>query len=361
MKKLISVLLASALLSSGACFAVDTSSGTDAAALSLDNIGQVWTDNSPEYLKINSDLKIAKASYDKLSDASDALSVAALLDSTGLYMYQASSVASSLGQAELNYDIAAAQYDQKIQNGILAAKQAMLTCRQDELNLGTLRSSLEQKQNQLNRYAEGVSKGYISQKVYDTLQSAVYDLQNSLTGLETKRDADFLTLKTKLGLRPDAELTFTWPDLSGDAFQALEMLDPGADLASMLSNSINLKVLQITYDSYSVPSHTYVTGAQLSGVKLSLETSETTAEAGYKTLYQSLMTQYADLQSSRRDLLDEKDKLDKLQGQYDLGYVSRLALDSLTLEYSSMAASVEVKECALYSAYLAYLNTVAGN
>jgi hypothetical protein len=39
--------------------------------------------------------------------------------------------------------------------------------------------------------------------------------------------------------------------------------------------------------------------------------------AGYRTLYQSLMTQYADLENSRRSLSDEKDKLDKLQAQYD--------------------------------------------
>ncbi len=229
MKKLISALLAAALLSSGACFAADTSDSSK-AALSLDSVGQVWTDHSPEYLKISSDLKIAKAAYDKLSDASDALSSAALYDTTGFYMYQASSAAGSLGQAELNYDIAAAQYDQKVANGILAAKQALLTCRQDELNLGALRSSLSQKQAQLGRYAEGVSRGYLSQKAYDTLQSAVYDLQNSLTGLETTRDADLTALKTKLGLSQDTALAFTWPALSGETFQALDALDPDADL-----------------------------------------------------------------------------------------------------------------------------------
>jgi hypothetical protein len=72
------------------------------------------------------------------------------------------------------------------------------------------------------------------------------------------------------------------------------------------------------------------------------------------------MTQYTDLRNSLRSLSEEKDKLDRLQGQYDLGYASRAALDSLALEYTSMAASAQVKECALYSAYLAYLNTVTG-
>ncbi len=125
----------------------------------------------PEYLKIKSDLSIAKSSYNKLSDSADDMQQAVFYDSTGLLYAMYSSIASSVDQAKLAYDLATLQCNQKIQNAVLAAKQAFLTCRQDELNLKSLKASLEQKQAQLGRYADGVSKGYISQKTYDALKA----------------------------------------------------------------------------------------------------------------------------------------------------------------------------------------------
>ncbi len=361
MKKLISAVLAVALLSSGLCFAADTGTSSGSVAVSLDTIAQLWTDHSPDYAKIKSDLAIAKSASDKLTDAADELTNVVMYDSTGMLYSQYASLCNSRDQAKCAYDVASVQYNQKIDNAVLAARQAFLTCWQDELNMEATKASISQKQTQLQNYADGLKKGYISQKTYDALECAVGDLQNALAGLETKKDADEITLKSKLGLNADASLEFTFPELNESVFSGLMKRDEDAGLASMLANSVNLKALQITCDSMSYPNHNYATKAQIAGAKLNLETARTNLQTSFSLLYRNLDRQYEDLQNSYRDLSVEKDKLDKLQGQYDRGFVSALALSNLKLEYSSMEASVKGKESALYSAYLAYLNTVAGN
>ncbi|MPM06274.1 hypothetical protein SDC9_52573 [bioreactor metagenome] len=362
MKKLISAVLAIVLMSSGLCFAADTGTATaNSVSVSLDTIGQIWTDHSADYAKIKSDLAIAKATYDKLSGAADELTDVVMYDSTGLLYSQYASLSNSRDQAKCAYDVAAVQYSQKIENAVLAAKLAFLTCWQDGLNMEATQANLTQKQTQLKNYADGLGKGYISQKTYDTLESTVNDLKNALAGLQTKKDADTITLKSKLGLHSDASLNFTFPELNESVFSALMKIDEDADLEAMLANSVNLKALQITYDSMAYLTHNYATKAQIAGAKLSIETARTNLETSFTLLFRSLMRQYEDLQSGYRDLSNEKDKLGKMQGQVDRGFVSALALSNLTLEYSSMEAAVKGKESALYGVYLSYLNTVAGN
>lgn len=362
MKKILSVALALALLSSGVCYAADAGASEpgDAVSVSLDNMEQLWTDHSPEYAKINSDLKIAKKTFDKLTDANDAMVDAAMYDSTGILFYQAASLSSSRDQAKCAYDVAVAQYDQKIQNAVLAAKQAFLACWQDEWNLSSLQANLARQQARLERFAEGVSNGYLSRKSYDDLKAAVNDLQNSLSGLQTRKTADELTLKSKLGVDADARLAFSYTALSRETFAPIMELDQEEDLAAMLSDSITLKVLQITYDSMNYPSHTYANGAQIDGAKLNLETTRTDLKNGFILLYQDLMNQYADLQDSYRDLERENDKLERTRGQFEKGYVSSSALTDMELEYASVLATVKVRESALYGAYLSYLNRKAG-
>lgn len=364
MKRILSFALVTALLSSGACFAADTggpSDGGGAVSVSIDAIEQIWTDHSPELLKIKSDLASAKKMSDQLSDAADNLSDAVLIDTTGLLDFQFASLESSLEQAKCAYDIAAVQYDRKIQNALLSAKQAFITCWQDELNLTVTQAALSQKQAQLDHYAVGLTRGFLSQKTYDDLQSTAYDLQNNLSGLKTKLDADEITLKSKLGLDLDAALHYTYPDLNADAIGKLMDIDPDADLAKLLSGSVNIKVLQITYDSMSFPSHTYANSSQIHGAYLDLQTAKANTEENFTILYNNLIGQYSDLKNSYRNLADQKDELDRMQEKYDMGYVSGLALSDLKLAYSSMEAAVALKESAVYGTYLSYVNMVAGN
>lgn len=361
MKKLIAAVLAAALMSTGLCFAADAelSQSNDPVLISLDTIEQIWRENSPELKKLDSTLAVSKRTYDRLKDSVDDLVDAALYDVT-MYM-QYKSLQNSRDQAECAYEVAVVQREQSIQNDILAAKQDFLTCWQDELNLEALRDTLSRQQARLDSFSEGLSRGYLSQSSYDNLKDEADGLQNKLDGLQAKAEADEITLKAKLGLDTGSPTEYRYPELNGDSFASLVALDPEADQAEMLENSVSLKALQITYDSMKSPKHFYATTQQIADAKLNLSMARRNLETGYTLLSQSLTSQYEDLQNSYTSLDREKEKLDRLQSQYDRGLVSAQVLSSLNSEYISLKCSVQVKESSLYGIYLSYLNMVAGN
>ena len=178
--------------------------------------------------------------------------------------------------------------------------------------------------------------------------------------LETKYANDVITLKTKLGIDSDAVPDYAYPALDEASFSALMSgIDHDADFEKLMQNSVNIKALQITYDSMS--SHNYATDSQAQGAKLSLDASKSNTGSGFELLFNSLTGQYSDLQNSYRSLAVEKDKLDKAQAQFDRGFISALALSNVQLEYLSAQTAVEVKESVLYGTYLTYCNMVAGN
>ena len=359
MKRFLAAALLLTLLSTGVCYGVNLTSTATAesntVSVSLDTIQQLWMDHSLDYAKLQSDLAVSKKTYSEVSKSLDRA------DENGLDSLL-NSLLNSRDQAKLAYDVASAQYDQKVQNGILSAKTAFLTCWQDQLNLDTARKTLAQKQDQLSRDTEALRRGYLSQNTYDTLKDAADELQNTVNSLSTKQDLDETALKTKLGLSLDDTIIYIFPDLSREVFADLmAKVDPSADFTALQANSVNLKVLLITADSLSVYIRSYANSAQVDNAKLNLKNAQDTLQASFTAQYQSLINQYTDLQNEYRKLSVEKDQLDKTQKQFDKGYVSTLALSNLNLEYSSMETGVKVKESALYSAYLSYLNMVAGN
>jgi len=363
MKKFISAVLIVALMSPGLSAAAETSTtsgSNDTVSVSLNTIEQIWTKSSPDLTKINNDLEVSKTTYDYLKYTNDIISSNVLIDSTGFLSYEKATIQNSLGQAKIAYDIANTQYNAKIQNAILSAKQTFIACWQDELNISVSQASLSQKQKQLLNYSDGLSKGYISQKNYADLKNSVDNLQNTVNSLNTKLIADEDTLKMKLGLDLNTNPKFTYPNLNEDVMGGLMTMDQAADLKTLLTNSVNIKVLEITYNdmnSYSVSS----TSAQFIAAYQNIATARTNTETSFTISYNNLLNQYSDLKNSYQNLAEEKDTLDKTQQKYSRGFVSALALSNINLEYTSMEAALKVKESSVYSTFLSYMNMVAGN
>lgn len=356
MKRILAFSLVLAVLSSGFCFAAapKTTQTSEPVPISLDTIESLWTKQSPELTKLKSELAISRRSYDDLSDSMERA------DENNNYA-TLNSLLSGRDQAKLAYDVATLQYDQKVKNAILSAKEAFLLCWQDQLNLASAKAKLAQKQDQLQRNAQGVQNGYLSQKSYDDLKNAVDDLKNNVTTLKTKFETDEATLKTKLGLNLNANIVYTYPDLNEMAFQSLMNVNPETDLAAMQTNSVNLKVLQVTHDSLQRYIRSYTNGTQVEGALVNLETAKKNLPANYTAQYQRMISQYQDLQNEYRKLGIQKDKLDKTQKQFEMGFVSSLALSNAKLDLSTQETVVKLKECSLYDTYLIYTNMVSGN
>ncbi|MDF2838698.1 MAG: hypothetical protein K0S60_401 [Evtepia sp.] len=354
MKRFLVTFMLLTVLSSGSCYAANLNSSLPESKMqvSLDKMEQIWTNHSPDLSKIENDLNSSRKAYDNLDYA---------LDKANDRMDASVSFLNGRDQAKLAYDVASAQYNQRIQNSILATKQDFLTIWQDQLNLDYAKENLDQKQAQLSKNADGLGKGYLSQKTFDEMKNTVDELQNSVSNLRMKLETDQTTLKTKLGLDQNTKLEYTYPTLDEGVFKKLMSIDPKADFAALQKNSVNLKVLKITYDSLSLYTRSYANGIQVEGAELNLKTAQNNLPANFSTQYQHLINQYDDLSNEYRKLALEKEKLYRVQKQCEMGFVSSLTLSNLKLEYYLMESGVKVKESALYGSYLSYLNMVAGN
>lgn len=354
LKRLIVAFMLLSVFSSGLCYAtgVNSSSDTSKVQVSLENIEQIWTDQSPDLSKIRNDLSISRKAYDDFDHA---------LDKANDRMDASLSILNSRDQAKLSYDLASAQYNQKIQNSILATKQVFLSIWQDQLNTDYTAANLAQKKSQLLKNEDAFLKGYLSRKDYDDLKSTVDELQNSLSSLQIKLLNDETTLKMKLGISQNTKLEYIFPALNESQFKKLMTVDKEADLASLQKNSINLKVLNITYESLARYTRSYANGYQVDGAEQNLKTAQDNLPANFETLYQNLINQYHDLINDYRKLSLETEKLYKMQKQNEMGYVSSLSLSNLKLECYLMETGVKLKECTFYGTYLSYLNMVAGN
>lgn len=352
MKRLIAATLVFAVLSSGLCYAANPTQTGSTIQVSLDTIENVWTNHSPDLAKIKSDLSISRRAFEDMEDA---------LDRANDRMDSSMATLNSHDQAKLAYDIASAQCTQKVKNAILDTKKSFLCFWQDQLNLNYTVAKLSQKQDQLTKYSGALKQGYLSQKTYDELENAVIDLETSIDSLRLKVMMDESTLKTKLGLSQDSKLEYIYPALSEEMFITLMKMDPKADLESLQKNSVNLKVLQLTYESLLRYTRSYANGYQVEGAELNLKTAQENLPINYSVQYQQLINQYKDLQNDYRKVELQKQKLSKVHKQYDKGFASAVSLANLELEYSLAESGVKVKESVLYSNYLSYLNMVSGN
>lgn len=360
MKRFIVILMTLCLLGSSICFAAGSEETSDdtAIAVSLDTIEQVWKDHSPEYLKINSDLDISKTTMDDLQDSYDDLNDYVFYDTTGLLWSQHSTLRDSLAKAKCAYATAQAQYQQKIEGKILTAKQALLTCRQDDLNVALVQEQLSEKQQELKNKAVSLQKNYISQSTYDDLAQTVSDLESTLDSLETQRQTDLLTLKADLGLDSDQAVQLTYPTFTEDELDGYMELNLETDLSEMLEASVDVQVKQITVDS--MKANAYDTDEDMEGARLALDKAKTDAETNMRLKYQSLESLYSALKTSRSDRDQAKTDLDSEKKKLSSGYSSSYAVSQLQLSYDADASTVAGKELTFYSAYLSYLNMKAG-
>jgi len=356
MKKIFSGLLVLSLLGSGLCLAADQETASQATTnVSLDSIEEIWTANSQDLTKYQSTLTVSKSTYEDLVDDTEDMIDLAMEGYYSTY----NTLRNSRDEAEMGYEIAQLQYEQKIQTALLEAKKAFLTCWQDELSVESTQESLTQKQSQLNGYATLLQQGYISQNQYDNLKQSVDNIQDTLDGLAIQQETDLITLKVKLGLDTSGTVVLTYPELTADDMEQLMKIDYSSDLETFMANSVDLKILQITYDKKK--EYHFSTKIERQDAALDLEMAKTSLPDSFKITYNSLMSQYSDLKTSYTSLSNQKDSLDQTQTQFALGVGTSMDYVDAGLSYVSAQAQVQEKEISLYSTYLTYLNAVAGN
>lgn len=354
MKKVLSFFLVFYIVSAGICFAADPKALETPIVISMDKIEQIWTEKSQDLLKYQSQLNLAYSTYNNLVDRTDNMTDAPL-GSINMSIYN--SLWNSRDQAELSYKIAQVQYKQNVQNAKNAAKKALLTCWQDEINIKLTQSNLTMKEGQLRSYEVLLSQGYLSRYQYNNMKSSVNSLKDNLGSLKLQQETDQVLLKSKLGLKTDDVITLSYPELNQDIFAKLMKMDCSADLVACQKNSANLNILQITCDIYNKQSAPY---AQRQRATADLEVAQANLPDAFRMAYNSLMNQYIDLKSNYNKLEDEYDQCNKLNAQYRLGVCTFTDYSNAVLSYTSAETQTKNKEISLYSSYLTYLNMVAG-
>lgn len=322
--------------------------------LSLEGVEQQWLERSPDYVKINSDLALADETYTDLFDAAKLMGEH--LNASNFPDYN--TLMNTRDRAKCAFDIAKVQYDSIVQNGIFSAKKAFLVCYQDDLNISIAKQNLEIKKAQLTNYAVALQNGYISQSLYDSLKSAVDGLQNSLTALSTKREADYNTLRLKLGIDLETNLVLKSPDFGKASFDAIITIDFESDLKFVKENSVAIKVLTITRDSMA--SGNYANHNQKLQADLNLKNAKTALEPNFTLTYQNLQNQYTELLTAYSNFDTQKDKYENIKKQFAQGYISSLALSNASLDFSNSQATLFGKEAAMYLSYFSYKNAALG-
>lgn len=367
MKKLISSLLMSAMLLTLPALAAGTvqttvinPDGTKTVTVSLDTIEGILTDYAPALRKIVKDRDAAESNYRKLKEnmddlqeiIQDAPSTAEGWAVATQASKQYESLENSYKQTQLARDIANEQYRLNVSQQVNTVKQQYLAYSLDQSKLSNLTAQLAAQRQTLASAASLLERGYLSKKTYDSLVQTTESLADSLQAQQTVVDGGGRSLRLALGAPESVKLIFAEPNLSQFDFSQIPALDLDKDTQSMLQNSVQLKNVKLTYESYR--HNDDISDAQTESAKITWEQAVKTETERMKTLHQNLQDGYHTLLTARAAVDTQRVALGAAEAKYQRGYLSAKALTDLRNQTAVQETSLKAQEIALYSKLLSY-------
>lgn len=337
MKKFISLALVLMLaVSAGfSAFAAEQNQQIQKTAVSLSTIENIMETYNYDIKTITNNLHIARNSYNDVKDTDDA----------------------SEKSLKNQYKIAQTQYNEKVQQQVLSAKQQYLAYCEDASQLTADQTDYSNKQAKLSSYQQSLAKGYISQKDYDDYSQNVEKAKSTLQAQDAKVTRERAAIRTLLNI-PSTETMDIQPVSETDMdFTDISKINYGQDVIDMLNNNAEIQAAGLSYDYTDAnESDNY----QIDNSKISLEQTANTQKAEFKKLYDTLMDSYNTYIQGKENLSQAQSKSETEKQKLALGYTSQQKADAAALELQTLSVTLTSEKNTLYTNYLQYINIKNG-
>lgn len=335
MQKLIELTVAAALAVS---FAVPTFAAQESAqqkiVVSMSTIEDIMSDYNLGIRTVVNNLKQAKDDYENYKD-----------------------IGTEQEESSKNqYDIAQAQYDEKVQQQVLSAKQQYIAFCADNAQLAEDQSKLDSLRKKLSLYKTESEKGYIGQKGYDDMADQAVQAQNAFTAQDGKVTQGKKDLLTTLNLPSGVPVEIQ--PLSDPDFSEIAQIDYSQDEIVMYNKNAEIQSAGLNYD-YVKDSFTS-TSWQIDNAKIQMEQTSEAQKSKFRQTYDTLMSSYRTYLQDSANLKREESDVQAQKQMQQLGYVSAQSVEDAQLQLQTARSALAAEAGSLYSDYLGYLHMKNG-
>ena len=257
---------------------------------------------------------------------------------------------------ENQYDIAQEQYDNKVQQQVLSAKQQYITFCADSARLSEDQSELDSLNNKLALYKTELGKGYLSQKDYDDMADQAAQAKNTLTEQDDKVTREKKDIETTLNLPSGVSVKFQ--PLSDVDFSEIAQINYSTDAVVMYNKNSAITSEGMNYD-YIKDSGT-ATSWETDNARILLEQTAEDQKREFRQLYDTLMESYQTYLQDSASLKRQESDVQTQQQMLQLGYVSAQTVTDANLQLQTAKTSLASEAGSLYAAYLSYLHMKNG-
>lgn len=367
------------------------SAKTNGIRVSLDNIGDIMLEYSPDMKIANNNFKIAEENYDDLLDNVKDLedsqkdlnnkkddlqkkydqavsssqsqeqigSIKDELDKIKGLIKDANTSLNDLEEkkdkAKYTLRISRIQYDQSVEKLVFSAQQEYIdyldTLYKKELKKDEV--TFQQKKNDTNKMK--YEMGFISKKEYTSNLIDNTDVDNSLEELNRKEEIAIKNLHLSLGIPTNTEIIVN-NDINAD-LDKISKLKFQDDLEMMLDNNYTIKIKDIELDEEEdVDDNDYL----IDNAEIYLEQEKNNAKLEFEKQYNILMTSYNTIKNSNVKLNENQNDFSVMQAKYNYGFVSKNQTDDLERELNTKKSDFVSEKNSLYVNYLRYLQMKEG-
>lgn len=382
----------------------DTSTASTSAAttdntikVSLDNIRDIVIENNLDIKNYNNSKKIAQQEYDDAKTAYDAANAAVTSANTAITnantaITNAGNVQTAKDKADADLAEANTALDTAKKN--VTATDATLTTKRDSLRKANddydthVETNVSTAQGQYLAYLYDLSIQKINEDTVKSNEKAaqVYKLQyesgfiskntytddlqanTSVNDSNASKDAEELDrtkLCNTLGISPEENITFN-TDINQD-FQVISKIKYEDDLKQMLDNNIAIKDqnnvisdLEDQESDYDNKDESDIYNYKLESENNTLQQLINNKETTFMNQYNDLMKSYNAIQSSYDVILQKQKEYQDSQTQYDYGFISKNALDTVKLNLDNQNATFIKNRNDCYLKYLQYIEMKEG-
>lgn len=332
MKKWIGLILACAVVLSCAVPAFAQETQQQKIVVSMSTIEDLMADYNLGIKTVVNNLKMARDSRDDYKDT----------EQEDYYQNQ--------------YEIAQAQYDEQVQQQVLAVKQQYIAFCADNAQLAEDQAKSESLNDKLTLYEEELGKGYISRKDYDEASDQAAQARNTLAAQDAKVTQGKKDLEKALNL--PSGVSVSMEPLSDPDWDEIARIDYNADAISMYNKNAEIKAAAIRYDY--LKDNDAGTGRQVDNARIEMEQTAVAQKSKFRQLYDTLMNAYRTYLQDSASLRRQESDFAAQQQMLQRGYASAQSVRDAQLKLQTARAGLAAEAGTLYADYLNYIHMKSG-
>lgn len=342
-KTFLAVLLAAAVSVSGIpAFAADADNTVSANSItiSLGTLDSLVRQYNTDALTLAKNLSIARKAYQDVKGDGDAG------EEEGIHQY----------------DVARATYESSMQQIIMNARQAYLTCWHDVSLQTTDQEKADRDAKLLTTAAQQRQNGYLSQKDYQTIADTATKSQQALqTQIAATSQAE-QNLKAMFPVAADVSVKIIPPSDSDFDFSGISKIDYSPDKTKMLNANAQIIKATLDYDYEKTEYDDYglATDLQVDTAKLAIDQTTQAQTSAFLNLYNTVTSSYTVYQTEQQTVQRKEADLKVGTQKLAAGYLSQKDYDQESLDLMTAQNSLENDRNSLYISYLEYVGMTNG-